>query len=98
LVVGSVRGVSETDVILGQPATAPNSERPPIYWSLSEVAKRLGPDVYQTFTEGRTQHEWVKYLHAKTKARNPEMPEDEERQQTGRFKTQCPEAHYGSGR
>ncbi len=73
-------------VILGQPATSPKFERKPIYWTLSEVAKRLGPDVYQTFTEGRTQHEWVKYLHAKTKARNPEMPDYEEMKQTGIFK------------
>ncbi|ECZ7150834.1 dimethyl sulfoxide reductase subunit A [Salmonella enterica] len=81
-------------VILGQPATSPKFERKPIYWTLSEVAKRLGPDVYQTFTEGRTQHEWVKYLHAKTKARNPEMPDYEEMKQTGIFKKKCPEEHY----
>lgn len=81
-------------VILGQPATSPKFERKPIYWMLSEVAKRLGPDVYQTFTEGRTQHEWVKYLHAKTKARNPEMPDYEEMKQTGIFKKKCPEEHY----
>lgn len=81
-------------VILGQPATSPKFERKPIYWTLSEVAKRLDPDVYQTFTEGRTQHEWVKYLHAKTKARNPEMPDYEEMKQTGIFKKKCPEEHY----
>lgn len=81
-------------VILGQPATSPKFERKPIYWTLSEVAKRLGPDVYHTFTEGRTQHEWVKYLHAKTKARNPEMPDYEEMKQTGIFKKKCPEEHY----
>lgn len=81
-------------VILGQPATSPKFERKPIYWMLSEVAKRLGPDVYQTFTEGRTQHEWVKYLHAKTKARTPEMPDYEEMKQTGIFKKKCPEEHY----
>ncbi|EOT3506545.1 molybdopterin-dependent oxidoreductase, partial [Shigella sonnei] len=62
-------------VILAQPATSAKFERKPIYWMLSEVAKRLGPDVYQTFTEGRSQHEWIKYLHAKTKERNPEMPD-----------------------
>lgn len=81
-------------VILGQPATSPKFERKPIYWTLSEIARRLGPDVYQTFTEGRTQHEWVKYLHAKTKARNPEMPDYEEMKTTGIFKKKCPEEHY----
>ena len=43
-------------MILAQPATSAKFERKPIYWMLSEVAKRLGPDVYQTFTEGRRQH------------------------------------------
>ena len=81
-------------VILGQPATTPKFERKPIYWMLSEVAKRLGPDVHQKFTEGRTQHEWVKYLHAKTKERNPEMPDYEEMKTTGIFKKKCPEEHY----
>lgn len=33
-------------VILGQPATSPKFERKPIYWTLSEVAKRL----YLTYT------------------------------------------------
>lgn len=69
-------------------------ERKPIYWMLSEVAKRLGPDVYQTFTEGRSQHEWIKYLHAKTKERNPEMLDYEEMKTTGIFKKKCPEEHY----
>ena len=82
------------------PANAPRNahykayERKPIYWMLSEVAKRLGPDVYQTFTEGRSQHEWLKYLHAKTKERNPEMPDYEEMKTTGIFKKKCPEEHY----
>ncbi|EHN6139468.1 molybdopterin-dependent oxidoreductase [Escherichia coli] len=81
-------------VILAQPATSAKFERKPIYWMLSEVAKRLGPDVYQTFTEGRSQHEWIKYLHAKTKERNPEMPDYEEMKTTGIFKKKCPEEHY----
>ncbi|EKF7780333.1 molybdopterin-dependent oxidoreductase [Escherichia coli] len=81
-------------VILAQPATSAKFERKPIYWMLSEVAKRLGADVYQTFTEGRSQHEWIKYLHAKTKERNPEMPDYEEMKTTGIFKKKCPEEHY----
>jgi Tat-targeted selenate reductase subunit YnfE len=41
-------------LIFIQPATAPKFERKPIYWILSEVAKRLGDDIHQRFTEGRT--------------------------------------------
>ncbi|XNM48973.1 hypothetical protein ACLK17_09645 [Escherichia coli] len=48
---------------------------------LSEVAERLGPDVYQTFTEGRSQHEWIKYL-TKTKEPDP-TPDYEEMKTTG---------------
>ncbi len=33
-------------------ATSAKFERKPIYWILSEVAKRLGDDVHQRFTEG----------------------------------------------
>lgn len=74
----------------GKLTTSPKFERKPIYWTLSEIARRLGPDVYQTFTEGRTQHEWVKYLHAKTKARNPEMPDYEEMKTTLRSSRKMP--------
>lgn len=38
-------------LIFFQPATRTKFERKPIYWIMSEVAKRLGPDVYQKFTE-----------------------------------------------
>lgn len=80
-------------VILGQPATSAKFERRPIYDILSDVARRLGPDVYQRFTEGRTQHEWVKYLCAKTKERHPDMPDYEELRTTGIYKRKCPEEH-----
>ena len=49
--------------------TAPKFERKPIYWIMSEVAKRLGPDIHQKFTEGRTQEEWLQYLYAKMLAK-----------------------------
>ena len=81
-------------VILGQPATTAKFERKPIYWMLSEIAKRLGDDVWNTFTEGRTQHEWIKYLFEKTRERNPEMPSYEEMKETGIYKRKCPEEHY----
>ncbi|EBK5248951.1 TPA: DMSO/selenate family reductase complex A subunit [Salmonella enterica subsp. enterica serovar Ordonez] len=80
-------------VILGQPSTSPKFERKPIYWTMSEIAKRLGPDVYQTFTEGRTQHEWVQYLCAKTKERHPDMPDYEEMKTAGIYKLKCPDEH-----
>ncbi len=58
-------------LIFIQPATTAKFERRPIYWILSEVAKRLGGDVHQRFTEGRSQAEWLQYLYAKMRARDP---------------------------
>ncbi|MDD7569469.1 MAG: molybdopterin-dependent oxidoreductase [[Actinobacillus] rossii] len=80
-------------VILGQPATSRKFERRPIYEILADVAKRLGDDVYQTFTEGRTQHEWVRYLCEQTKTRNPDMPSYEEMKTVGIYKRKCPDEH-----
>ncbi|EDX2008581.1 molybdopterin-dependent oxidoreductase [Salmonella enterica subsp. enterica serovar Rough O:z4,z23:-] len=61
-------------LIFIQPATTPKFERKPIYWVLSEIARRLGGDVYQRFTEGRTQAQWLQYLYAKMQARDPALP------------------------
>ncbi|EMT6576887.1 dimethyl sulfoxide reductase subunit A [Providencia rettgeri] len=80
-------------MILGQPATSAKFERKPIYEILSEIAKRLGPDVEQKFTEGRTQHEWIKYLCEKSRERFPDMPTYEEMKTVGIFKHKCPDEH-----
>ncbi len=61
-------------LIFLQPVTAPKFERKPIYWIMSEVAKRLGPDIHQKFTEGRTQAQWLQYLYAKMREKDPQLP------------------------
>lgn len=61
-------------LIFIQPATSAKFERKPIYWILSEVAKRLGDDVHQRFTEGRSQEQWLQYLYAKMVAKDPALP------------------------
>lgn len=61
-------------LIFLQPVTAPKFERKPIYWIMSEVAKRLGPDIHQRFTEGRTQAQWLQYLYAKMLDKDPQLP------------------------
>ncbi len=65
-------------LIFLQPVTSEKFERKPIYWILSEVAKRLGPDVYQKFTEGRTQEQWLQHLYAKMLAKDPALPSYDE--------------------
>ncbi|EPE7489067.1 selenate/tellurate reductase subunit YnfE [Cronobacter universalis] len=81
-------------LIFTQPATSAKFERRPIYWIMSEVAKRLGPDVYQRFTEGRTQAQWLHYLYAKMRARDPQLPDYETLKQQGIYKRQDPAGHY----
>lgn len=70
-------------LIFIQPATSPKFERKPIYWIMSEVAKRLGNDIYQRFTEGRTQEQWLQYLYAKMLAKDPALPSYDELKKWG---------------
>ena len=70
-------------LIFIQPATTPKFERKPIYWVLSEIAKRRGDYVYQRFTEGRTKAQWLQYLYAKMQARDPALPAYDELKKLG---------------
>ncbi|HEY4437585.1 MAG TPA: selenate/tellurate reductase subunit YnfE [Lelliottia sp.] len=81
-------------LIFLQPVTAPKFERKPIYWIMSEVAKRLGPDVYQKFTEGRTQEEWLKLLYAKMLEKDPKLPSYEALKEMGIYKRKDPNGHF----
>lgn len=71
-------------LIFIQPVTSAKFERKPIYWILSEVAKRLGEDVHQKFTEGRTQEQWLQHLYAKMLAKDPALPSYDELKNVGR--------------
>ncbi|MGM1196049.1 molybdopterin dinucleotide binding domain-containing protein, partial [Klebsiella pneumoniae] len=77
-----------------QPATSAKFERKPIYWILSEVAKRLGDDVHQRFTEGRTQEQWLQYLYAKMVAKDPALPAYEDLKRMGIYKRKDPNGHF----
>ncbi|MEG1209635.1 MAG: selenate/tellurate reductase subunit YnfE [Leclercia sp.] len=81
-------------LIFLQPVTAPKFERKPIYWIMSEVAKRLGPNVYQRFTEGRTQAEWLQFLYAKMMAKDPQLPAYEALKEMGIYKRKDPNGHF----
>ncbi len=81
-------------LIFIQPATTAKFERRPIYWIMSEVAKRLGPEVYQRFTEGRSQRQWLEHLYAKMRARDPELPEFEALRAMGIYKRHDPNGHF----
>jgi Tat-targeted selenate reductase subunit YnfE len=81
-------------LIFIQPATAPKFERKPIYWILSEVAKRLGDDIHQRFTEGRTQEQWLQYLYAKMLAKDPALPTYDALKAMGIYKRKDPDGHF----
>ncbi|VGH00897.1 anaerobic dimethyl sulfoxide reductase subunit A [Klebsiella quasipneumoniae] len=81
-------------LIFIQPATSAKFERKPIYWILSEVAKRLGDDVYQRFTEGRTQAQWLQHLYAKMVAKDPALPAYDELKRMGIYKRKDPDGHF----
>jgi Tat-targeted selenate reductase subunit YnfE len=81
-------------LIFIQPATTAKFERRPIYWIMSEVAKRLGPDIHQRFTEGRSQRQWLEHLYAKMRARDPELPEFEALRAMGIYKRRDPNGHF----
>lgn len=81
-------------LIFIQPATTAKFERKPIYWILSEVAKRLGDDVHQRFTEGRTQEQWLQYLYAKMVAKDPALPGYDELKKMGIYKRKDPNGHF----
>ncbi|WP_407212141.1 selenate/tellurate reductase subunit YnfE [Enterobacter roggenkampii] len=81
-------------LIFLQPVTAPKFERKPIYWIMSEVAKRLGPDIHQKFTEGRTQEQWLQYLYAKMLEKDPQLPSYDELKKMGIYKRKDPNGHF----
>jgi len=81
-------------LIFIQPATTAKFERKGIYEMMSEVARRLGPDVYQKFTENRTQREWLQYLYAKMLVKDPTLPAYEALRQMGIYKRKDPNGHF----
>lgn len=62
--------------------------------NLAIVAKRLGPDVYQKFTEGRTQEQWLQHLYAKMLAKDPALPSYDELKKMGIYKRKDPNGHF----
>ena len=71
-------------VILGSKAVEPPGECKRDYWWISQVAEKLG--VGDQFTEGKSDVDWVKYLVAEARKKDPEFPSWEELEQTGSFK------------
>ena len=58
------------------------------------MAKRLGPDIHQKFTEGRTQEQWLQYLYAKMLEKDPKLPSYDELKKRGIYKRKDPNGHF----
>ncbi|KGQ71552.1 dimethyl sulfoxide reductase [Chelonobacter oris] len=80
-------------LIFGQPTTSPKFERRPIYHILSDVAKRLGDDVYDKFTEGKTQEQWLQQLYSEMRGLDADLPEYDDLKAMGIFKKKDPKGH-----
>ncbi|TKI05098.1 DmsA/YnfE/YnfF family dimethyl sulfoxide reductase [Martelella alba] len=81
-------------LIFGQPSTKAKFERRSIYEITSAIARRLGPDVEQKFTEGRTQSQWLHYLYAKMLDKDPALPTYDQLKQQGIYKRRDPAGHF----
>ncbi|MBU5422354.1 molybdopterin-dependent oxidoreductase [Cellulomonas hominis] len=75
-------------VILADKVIDPLFESRTGYDMCSDLARRLG--VEEAFTEGRTQEDWIDYLHAKTQAKVPELPSVDELRELGVWRKQNP--------
>lgn len=74
--------------IFASQAIEPRFECKPIYEMLSGVAKEMG--VYDAFTEGRTQEEWLRWMYAQTVQQNndPDLPSYDAMREQGIYKKQ----------
>lgn len=81
-------------LIFSQPATSAKFQRKGIYEMMSEVAKRLGPQVYEKFTEGRSQRDWLHFLYNKMLAKDPALPAYETLREQGIYKRKDPDGHF----
>lgn len=69
-----------------------------IYDMCSGIAKALGDyqgeSVFDKFTEGRTQEEWLRHIYAVSRARDKSLPSFEEFREMGIIKRKDPDGHF----
>ncbi len=82
-------------LIFGQPSTSAKFERRAIYDILCEIAKRLGQEVYDKFTEGdRNQEQWLQFLYGQMQAKDADLPAYEDLKKMGVYKRKDPNEHF----
>jgi anaerobic selenocysteine-containing dehydrogenase len=80
-------------LIFLQPVTAPKFERKPIYWIMSEVAKRLGPISTRSLPKGALRSSGCSICTPKCWKR-PKLPSYDELKKMGIYKRKDPNGHF----
>jgi anaerobic dimethyl sulfoxide reductase subunit A len=78
-------------VIMCEKAIEPLFNSKPSYEICTGIAKKLG--IEQEFTEGRTEEEWVRWLHDQTRKEHPDFPEFEQLRAQGVYRYHDPDGH-----
>ena len=81
-------------LIYCEKAIEPMFECKGIYEILSSIAAKLGPEVHQKFTEGRTQEGWMRYLYEQSRKAIPDLPDFDTFRQQGIYKQRDPQGHH----
>ena len=78
-------------VIMCEKAIEPLFNSKPSYEICTGIAKKLG--IEKEFTQGRTEEEWVRWLHEKTRKAHPDFPEFEQLRTQGVYRYHDPNGH-----
>ena len=79
--------------IFADQAIEPMFECKGIYDMMAGVAAKLGPEVEQKFTEGRTQEEWLRHIYELSREKDPALPDFETFRAQGIIKRHDPNGH-----
>ena len=81
-------------VIFADKVIEPMFECKGIYEMLTGIAAKLGADVHQSFTEGRTQEEWLRHIYGLSRQADPLLPDFETFRRQGIVKRKDPDGHF----
>lgn len=88
---------SMNSIIFCDQVIQPRFDCQSIYDMCSGIAKALGDfdgeNVYDKFTEGRNQEEWLHYIYENARSKDAELPTFEEFREKGIIKRRNPEGH-----
>lgn len=72
--VDSAKSSKMQYLIFADQVVKPPGECKNIYDICAGIAKAVGPDIYQAFTEGRSRDQWLAWLYKETRKKYPDLP------------------------